>query len=107
MKLTKIEKETIILFNEQEDIAEIYTYNTKLQNRCNAFAQKYPELVAKKGLTFIVPKKLLTITLRAPASSAFAEKRRQQCQMMNTQRKASTDTGKLAAEPPIRETIQG
>jgi hypothetical protein len=87
MKLTKVEKETIILFNEQEDTAEIYTHHVKLKNRLNAFAEKYPELVTKKGFTFTVPKKLLTITLRAPANSAFAEKRRKQCQMMNQQKK--------------------
>ncbi len=91
MKLTKVEKETIVLFNEQEDTAEIYTHNTKLQNRFEAFAKKYPELVSKKGLIFTVPKKLLTVTLRAPANSSFAEKRRQQCQLMNQQKKATTD----------------
>jgi ethanolamine utilization cobalamin adenosyltransferase len=90
MKLTKLEKETIILFNEQEDTAEIYTHNTKLQNRCNAFAQRYPELVTKKGITFTIPKNLLTITLRTPVNSAFAEKRRQQCQLMNQRKKATT-----------------
>ena len=43
-KLTKLEKESIILFNEEEDIATIYTFNTKLKNRLATFAKKYPEL---------------------------------------------------------------
>ena len=32
-KLTKYEKETIILFNEGEDEASIYTYNAGLRKR--------------------------------------------------------------------------
>ena len=32
-KLTKYEKETIILFNEGEDTANIYTYNASLRKR--------------------------------------------------------------------------
>ena len=31
MRLTKFEKETIILFNESEDKASIYTYNSGLK----------------------------------------------------------------------------
>ena len=33
MRLTKFEKETIILFNESEDEASIYTYNAGLKNK--------------------------------------------------------------------------
>lgn len=90
MKLTKLEKETIILFNEQDDTAEIYTHNVKLKNRFHAFTKKYPELISKNGLTFTVPKKLLTVSLRAPANSAFAEKRRKHCERMNQQKKGTT-----------------
>ena len=31
-RLTKYEKETIVLFNESEDKANIYTYNTAFQD---------------------------------------------------------------------------
>ena len=44
MKLTKYEKETIILFNEAEDTASIYTYNAGLKKRLAAFSRKYPDL---------------------------------------------------------------
>ena len=44
MKLTKYEKETIILFNEAEDTASIYTYNAGLKKRLAAFIRKYPDL---------------------------------------------------------------
>lgn len=33
MKLSRLEKETIILFNEAEDCAEVYTFNYKLQKQ--------------------------------------------------------------------------
>ena len=35
-KLTKYEKETIVLFNEGEDAAHIQTYNAGLRNRLAA-----------------------------------------------------------------------
>ena len=43
-RLTKIEKETIILFNEGESTASIYTYNVGLKKRLAAFSKKYPDL---------------------------------------------------------------
>lgn len=43
-RLTKIEKETIILFNEGESTARIYTYNAGLKKRLAAFSKKYPDL---------------------------------------------------------------
>jgi len=65
-----IERETIILFNEQEKEAEIYTYNIKLINRL----KRYPIVAKLKSkddtgaYTFIVPKKYLTIVIRNPIS---------------------------------------
>lgn len=38
-RLTKIEKETIILFNEGESTASIYTYNVGLKKRLAAFSK--------------------------------------------------------------------
>ena len=40
-KLTKYEKETIVLFNEGEDTAHIQTYNAGLRNRLAAFSKKH------------------------------------------------------------------
>ena len=45
MKLTRIEQETIILFNEGENEAEVYTHNAKLKK--------------KKKLTFLIPQQLI------------------------------------------------
>lgn len=44
MRLTKFEKETIILFNESEDKASIYTYNSGLKKRLKKFSRQYPQL---------------------------------------------------------------
>lgn len=41
-KLTKYEKETIILFNEGEDTASIYTYNASLRKRLALFSKSTP-----------------------------------------------------------------
>ena len=39
-RLTKIEKETIILFNEGESTASIYTYNAGLKKAAGCVQQK-------------------------------------------------------------------
>ena len=41
----KEERETIVNFNEADDIATIYTFNTGLKKRLAAFAEKYPDLI--------------------------------------------------------------
>lgn len=62
MKLTKSEKETIILFNETEDQVNIYTYNVSLKRRLANFSKKYPELCRRKevnkqgGVTYLIDK---------------------------------------------------
>lgn len=48
MKLTKYEKETIILFNEAEDQVNVFTYNVSLKRRLANFSRKYPELCRRK-----------------------------------------------------------
>lgn len=39
MKLTKYEKETVILFNDAEETAEVYTCNNALIRRLDVFSQ--------------------------------------------------------------------
>lgn len=48
MTLMKYEKETIILFNEGEDTANIQTYNTGLRKRLAAFSKKHLDLCRLK-----------------------------------------------------------
>ena len=78
-RLTKIEKETIILFNEGESTASIYTYNAGLKKRLAAFSKKYPDLCQLEkpehlgGVSYLIDKSRLSIRLQPP----YSEERRQ------------------------------
>ena len=66
-KRTKYEKETIILFNEGEDTASIYTFNAGLRKRLAAFSEKYPALCRMEqsheqgGVSYVLDKSRLSI----------------------------------------------
>ncbi len=68
MKLSNIEKETIINFNEAECTASVYTHNAALKERLLKLCQTHPEQVRQTaanawgGLTFELPKKWLKVT---------------------------------------------
>ena len=78
-KLTKYEKETIILFNEGEDTASVYTYNAGLRKRLAAFSKQYPDLCRLEksheqgGVFYVLDKSRLSIRLQPP----YSEERRQ------------------------------
>ena len=44
-KLSKYEKETIINWNEAENLASIYTFNASLKRRLADFSRKYLSLI--------------------------------------------------------------
>ena len=77
-RLTKIEKETIVLFNEGEDKANIYTHNAGLKKRLAAFAKKYPDLCrleksnVQGGVSYELAKSRLSI--RRQKASEYAKK---------------------------------
>lgn len=68
MKLTNIEKETVINFNEAERTASIYTHNEALKRQLLELCQTHPEQVRQTattgwgGLTFELPKKWLKVS---------------------------------------------
>ena len=68
MKLTNVEKETIINFNEAEHTASVYTHNAALKRQLLELCQTHPEQVRQTaangwgGLTFELPKKWLRVT---------------------------------------------
>ena len=90
-RLTKIEKETIVLFNEGEDKANIvkkcnvfvlefeFTHNAGLKKRLAAFAKKYPDLCrleksnVQGGVSYELAKSRLSIRFLPP----YSEERRQ------------------------------
>ena len=78
-RLTKFEKEIIILFNEGERTASIYTYTASLKKRLAAFSKKYPDLCQLEkpehlgDVSYLIDKSGLSIRLQPP----YSEKRRQ------------------------------
>lgn len=72
MKLTRYEKETIILFNEKENRANIFTYNTKIIERLKKYSKQYPqschliEINQAGGHTYLIEKSALSIRLMSP-----------------------------------------
>lgn len=85
-KLSKYEKETIILFNEGENEASIYTFNASLKRRLAEFSRKYPALcwltrsTAEGSVTYVMDKSRLSIRFLPPyseerkaAASAYAK----------------------------------
>ena len=41
---TKFEQETIVNFNEAEEIAEVYTYNKQLKSKLDSISKNMPEI---------------------------------------------------------------
>ena len=79
MKLTKYEKETIILTSEGDDTYSVYTFNAALKRRLADFAKKYPDLCRlesedkKVGYqSYLIDKARLSIRITAP----YSEERR-------------------------------
>ena len=64
--LTLIEKETIVLFNEGEPTASVYTYNRKLQNKLNKLVGVNNDIFVEsqddESTTYVVPKKWIKVS---------------------------------------------
>ena len=98
MGLSQVERETIILFNEGESDAEIYTFNEKLKRRLASAAAKHPEIYHLKSTdqhgaaTYVFPKRWLTVLFREPSSNEQREKRSEWMKSINQQRGKSKKT---------------
>lgn len=74
MKLTPYEMETIILYNQEEAVANVYTHDPKLIAKLRRLQEKYPDRVfsdrpAQEGaVSYTVPKSCVSI--REPYSDA-------------------------------------
>ena len=78
-RLTKYEKETIILTSEGDDTYSVYTFNPALKRRLADFAKKYPENCRMESedkklgcQSYVIDKGRLSIRLTAP----YSEERR-------------------------------
>ena len=71
-KLSKYEKETIINWNEGENLASIYTFHAGLKRRLAEFSEKYPQLcrlersTPEGSMAYVIAKSRLSIRLIPP-----------------------------------------
>ncbi|RFZ79820.1 molecular chaperone [Lacrimispora amygdalina] len=78
MKLTKYEKETIVLTSEGDTTTSIFTYNADLKRRLEKFSKQYPTLCklensnSEGGVSYVLDKSRVSIRLVAP----YSEERR-------------------------------
>ena len=90
MKQERYEAETIILYNEAEQTASVYTHDPKLKEKLKRLSEKHPERIIfimdneNGGVTYVVPKKCVQI--REPVSEE--------------QRKAASERAKTAGYRP-------
>jgi len=74
MSLSRLEQETIILFNEQESAASIYTHNDRLKAQITEYARRNPDKMGKNTLDkngavhCELPKSDLRVLLKKPRS---------------------------------------
>lgn len=67
MSLSKQERETIILFNEEEATAIVYTHNAKLISKLRRMSEKFPDQVYPErrehpgAVSYIIPKSCISI----------------------------------------------
>lgn len=76
MKLSKLEQESIILYNEEESTASIYTHDPKLKRKLKRLAEKYPDKVYPDkavhagAVSYAVPKAASASGSRSATSGA-------------------------------------
>ena len=74
MRLTKEERETIVVFNEADPTASVYTHNLKLRRKLYRLSMKHPNLIYPErpehpgAVSYIVPKRCISI--REPYNEA-------------------------------------
>ena len=77
MKLTPAERETIILFSDADDTANVYTFDRRLIKKLDSLCRKCPDEVYEEqrpghgARSYIVPKNCVSI--REPVSKARRE----------------------------------
>ena len=74
-RLSKYERETILLTSEADDTWEFYTFNQYLRNKLKKYAARYPDLCRLKEenkkygyVSYIIEKSQVSIHLNSPYS---------------------------------------
>ena len=88
MKRTRLEQETIILYNQAENSADVYTHDPALLSKLELLAKKHPKQIKRNDAnSFTVPKRCVSV--REPYSDA--------------RRAAASARAKLVgSKPPVR-----
>ena len=78
MKLTNVERETVILFNEAEPTASVYTCNGRIRRRLEELAEKGIEGINfvrsdNYSVTYTIPKKWVKINAQRKVSEKQKE----------------------------------
>ena len=79
MKIPKEEQETIVLYNEAEDEASIYTMNKSMIRRLAKFTSSHPDLArlhrsyADGAVEYLLDKHCVVVKLIEPAKKATQE----------------------------------
>ena len=68
MKLSLVERETILLYNQAEPMAEVYTHDPRLMEKLELLAKKHPDQITRKDAhNFTLPKRCVSV--REPYSA--------------------------------------
>lgn len=79
-RITDYEKETIILFNEEENVAYVDTFDKSLIKRFKEYSKKYPDCCRSENKddfgmqSFVIDKSRLSIRLLPPVTAEQKEK---------------------------------
>lgn len=96
--LSKYEQETVILYNQAEQTADVYTHDPKLLEKLKRLTEKYPKQVQQKEEhCFVVPKRCVSI--REP----YSEERRQAA----SRRAKEADTFRPGGTPDVKQNREG
>ncbi len=90
MKLSLVERETILPYNQAEPMAEVYTHDPRLMEKLELLAKKpRPDHPRKDAHNFTVPKRCVSV--REPYSAE--------------RRKAASERAKVAGyQPPVKKS---
>ena len=107
MKLSKLEQESIILYNEEESTASIYTHDPKLKRKLKRLAEKYPDKVYPDkavhagAVSYAVPKSCVSV--REPFSDERRRQRTRQKRRIYAARKEYILRKRIRTERPHRK----
>lgn len=79
MALSLIEKETIILFNEKEQYADVYVHNVKLKRKLDELSKERPDEVRlvrsdSESVTYQIPRSWISV--KAPSKRKMSDEAR-------------------------------